>query len=119
MNIWLIIYLLFSGQHAIPEIGVVDRIEGGKAVVLLEQKGDELVISTERFDHIITEDSWLLLTVRNNEPIILIELAGLADRQRKKSNTLIGELREKSQLFQHGPNGTGISPHLQKYRFIR
>ena len=119
MNAWFIICVLFYGWGIVPEIGVVDRIEGEKAVVLLEQKGEELMISNERFSHMFAKGSWLLLALRNNDPIMVIELAGLADRQRKKSHTLIGELREGSQLFQQSPNGTGMSPHLQKHRFIR
>ena len=119
MKVWLVIYFVFYGWGVIPEVGVVDRMEGDKAIILLEKTDEELVIDKLRHCTAIHENSWLLLVRLNNTPVILTQLAGLADRQQKKSHTLIEELREKSRLFEHSSNRTGISPIVQKYWFIR
>ncbi|MCF3944397.1 hypothetical protein [Oceanobacillus alkalisoli] len=119
MRVWLAIYFTFYGCGLTPEIGVVDRMEEDKAVILLEKTGEELIIDKKSRRMMVHENNWLLLVRLNNTPVILAELAGQADRQQKKSHALIEELRERSPLFHHRSNRTSVCSFIQKYWLIR
>lgn len=76
-------------------VGVVDRLEGDLAVVLLEEAGEELVLPTEKLGEFAEKDTWLLIRIENGELKILGTLDFLEHARLKLVNNIMEKLTAK------------------------
>lgn len=73
--------------------GVVDRLEGDLAVILLEEAGEEFVLPTEKLSEFAEEDTWLLIRIESGELEILGTLDSLEQVRLKLVNNIMEKLR--------------------------
>lgn len=93
----LIIFLLSISEWLEEHmaIGVVDRIEGEKAVILLEERQEEITVTKEKLATSVQKDNWLLVFMTEADPIVFITLDELENNQKNKSTKLLEYLRQK------------------------
>lgn len=80
-------------QHDYLSFGVVDRVEGEIAIILLEDEEKEIRIPMKRQ---IEEDKWLLIYWNNNQPHFLWSLDNYKKERQENSQTLIEKLHQKN-----------------------
>jgi len=72
-------------------VGVVDRLEGDLAVILLEEAGEELVLPAEKLGEFAEKDTWLLIRIESGE----LEILGSLDSLEKARLKLVNNIMEK------------------------
>ncbi|MHA6251515.1 DUF3006 family protein [Oceanobacillus sp. CAU 1775] len=77
-------------------IGVVDRVEGNYAVILLEEEEKELIVPTNRHTK---EGKWLLIYLETEEPLILWTLDEYENKQKMKIQHLHEKLLQKNSSY--------------------
>jgi hypothetical protein len=107
MKSWFILYLTFRllelanmetlnlWEQEQLTVGVVDRVEGEKAVILVEERNEEFIVHTEKMSMLAQENEWYLLSLKEKEAVLLKALPKLTREQRQKSNQLTEKLRNK------------------------
>lgn len=76
--------------------GVIDRIEGNTATILIESEGRELTLKAEELPEGATEDTWLSLETED-EKVVSVEIDEKETEERKESaEDMMRRLREDS-----------------------
>lgn len=101
MKCWLSILLMIGGWNLFTTevelaVGMVDRIEGEKAVILLEKMQEELLAEKQLLGVPARKGSWLLIDLRNRQPRVVKELPQLERVHKQKSKELLEKLRRKN-----------------------
>lgn len=76
-------------------VSVVDRIEGEKTVILLEERREELIIETAKINLLAREDDWFLISLKEDEAVLLKALPTVTSEQKNRSKELVEQVREK------------------------
>lgn len=83
-------------QHEFLAVGVVDRIEGELAVILLESDEKEIRVAT---NPLTKENKWLLIYWSNEQPSILWSLDNYEKQRQGKIEVLNKELQQKESSY--------------------
>lgn len=78
--------------HDFLSLGVVDRVEGNVAIILLEDVEKEIQVYANRY---IKEGEWLLIYWSDKQPFILASLENYEKERQEKIKVLQEKLREK------------------------
>lgn len=75
--------------------GVIDRIEGNNAVVLLEEIGVELPLPAQGLGEFAEKDQWLLFRLEEGKPVRVHPLPAVKEDRKTKVIDLVDRLRKK------------------------
>lgn len=76
-------------------IGVIDRIEGNNAVILLEEIGVELILPAQALGEFVEKDQWLLFQLEEGKPVRIHSLPAVKEERQEKMIDLVDRLRKK------------------------
>ncbi len=74
-------------------IGVIDRMEGNSAVILLEEIEVELVLPAQGLGEFAEKDQWLLFQMEKGKPVSIHSLPEVKEERKTKMMVLIDRLR--------------------------
>lgn len=94
----LIIIQTSSGQYQSSFTGVIDRVEEGHAILLIEDKGRQIIIPVEKLPENYQEGAWVRVYEGNNHIKVTIDHKQ-TKKQRDKSTLFRKEIKRKSPIF--------------------
>ena len=94
---FLMIIQIASVQKLSVLTGVIDRIEGDLAVVLIEESGRELIISVENMSSNYKEGMWV--TVHEYNDYITMTVNHTKTKKYREKNTLFLEKIKRNPIF--------------------
>ena len=76
--------------------GVVDRIEGDAAVILLEEIGEEIILPVQSLGTFIEENQWVLVHVKEGKPVMIRSLPRVNEERQTEISDLLDRLHIKN-----------------------
>lgn len=87
---------IFTKSNEKLFIGVVDRLEGDYAVILLEEEGGELELPVEEMGPFAERGKWLLIHKEDEKLTILRSLLFYEQVRKRQINNLLERLHDKN-----------------------